>query len=59
MAGVERLSLPWCQRGSTEEQRNGAWKHGYYGVAAKAERMLGEVPQSAASLQELLYKDET
>jgi hypothetical protein len=46
--------------GAPKGKANGAWKHGYYSGAAKAERLLVKLLlKDASSLRKMLSKGET
>ena len=59
-AGPSPCSFHGARGGAPKGEANGAWKHGYYSAAAKAERLLVKLLlKNASSVRKLFSGDET
>ena len=59
MRGWNVCRFHGARGGAPKGKANGAWKHGYYSMAAKAERLLVKLLlKDASDLRKLLSKGE-
>ena len=60
MRGWKVCRFHGARGGAPKGKANGAWKHGYYSAAAKAERLLVKLLlKNASSVRKLFSGDET